>query len=75
MAGPFAHWEHTHRVEPDGPDACYLEDHIEYALPLGALGALLGSGLVRRRLRAPSRIDIASRPRMSRRTHASEDEE
>jgi uncharacterized protein (TIGR01777 family) len=50
VAGPFAHWEHTHRVEPDGPDACYLEDHIDYALPFGAVGALLGSGLVRRRL-------------------------
>jgi hypothetical protein len=51
VSGPFARWEHTHRVEPDGPDACYLEDHIEYALPGGALGALFGGGLARRRLR------------------------
>jgi ligand-binding SRPBCC domain-containing protein len=50
IRGPFAHWEHTHRVEPDGPDACYLEDRIEYALPLGALGALVGGPPTRRRL-------------------------
>ncbi len=50
VSGPFARWEHTHRVAPDGPSACYLEDCIEYALPFGALGALFGGGLVRRRL-------------------------
>lgn len=49
-SGPFALWDHTHRMEPDGPDACYLEDHIRYALPLGRLGHLLGNGLVRRKL-------------------------
>jgi uncharacterized protein len=47
IEGPFARWEHTHRVEPDGADACFLEDHIEYALPLGAAGALIGHPLVR----------------------------
>ncbi|MBI3667916.1 MAG: TIGR01777 family protein [Acidobacteria bacterium] len=47
IAGPFRRWEHTHLVEPDGPAACYLEDRIEYALPLG-LG--LARGHVRRRL-------------------------
>jgi len=50
-AGPFAHWTHTHRVEPDGAEAAWLEDRIEYALPLGALGALLGGAFTRRRLR------------------------
>jgi hypothetical protein len=49
-AGPFAHWVHTHRVEPDGPDACWLEDRIEYALPFGALGTLVGGGFTRRKL-------------------------
>jgi uncharacterized protein (TIGR01777 family) len=49
VEGPFAHWEHLHRVEPDGPEACFLEDRIEYALPLGPLGRLLG-GMVRRKL-------------------------
>lgn len=50
VSGPFAHWVHTHRVEPDGPSACYLEDHIEYALPLGTLGHLGGGAFVRRKL-------------------------
>ncbi|MFN8642411.1 MAG: TIGR01777 family oxidoreductase [Candidatus Binatia bacterium] len=49
-AGPFARWVHTHRVEPDGANACWLQDHIEYALPLGALGALVGGGFTRRKL-------------------------
>jgi len=49
VEGPFARWEHTHRIEPDGPSACSLEDHIEYALPLGALGQL-GEGFVRQKL-------------------------
>lgn len=49
VEGPFARWEHTHRIEPDGPSACYLEDHIDYALPLGTLGQL-GEGFVRRKL-------------------------
>jgi uncharacterized protein (TIGR01777 family) len=50
IAGPFARWEHTHRVTPDGRDACHLEDCIEYVLPAGAVGALGGGGMVRRRL-------------------------
>lgn len=50
VAGPFARWIHTHRVEPDGDRACWLEDRIEYALPLGGLGALVGGGYTRRKL-------------------------
>lgn len=37
--GPFAHWRHWHRFIPDGPDRCFLEEDIEYALPYGRLGA------------------------------------
>lgn len=48
--GPFARWTHTHRVEPAGDDGAWLEDRIEYALPLGGLGALAGGGFTRRRL-------------------------
>ncbi len=33
--GPFAHWIHTHGFQPDGPNACLLEDRVEYALPFG----------------------------------------
>jgi uncharacterized protein (TIGR01777 family) len=47
VSGPFARWEHTHRVDPTGPDACTLEDRVEYELPRGALGAAVGGRMVR----------------------------
>jgi uncharacterized protein (TIGR01777 family) len=50
VAGPFASWEHTHTVQPEGAGTCTIEDRIEYALPLGPVGRLLGGGLVRRKL-------------------------
>ena len=50
IKGPFALWRHTHSFEPDGPAACYLEDRVEYALPMGALGRMVGGRFVRRRL-------------------------
>ncbi len=49
-SGPFAHWAHTHRVEPDGPQSCYLEDRIEYALPFAPLSHVVAGGFVRRKL-------------------------
>ncbi len=51
VRGPFARWVHTHSFEPAGEDACVLEDRIEFALPLGSLGDLLGRGVTERRLR------------------------
>jgi ligand-binding SRPBCC domain-containing protein len=50
VAGPFAYWKHTHTFEPDGPDACFLEDRVEYALPFGVLGRWFGGWYVRRKL-------------------------
>lgn len=50
VAGPFASWRHLHRFEPDGPGASVMTDRIEYALPLGAVGALGESVLIRPRL-------------------------
>lgn len=47
VKGPFRAWDHTHRFEPGGPDASTLVDHIEYALPLGRLGALAGGRAAR----------------------------
>ena len=52
VKGPFASWEHTHRMIPDGDHASFLDDHVAYRLPLGGLGRLAGGGLVRRRLDA-----------------------
>jgi hypothetical protein len=50
LSGPFRKWEHTHLIDPDGEGGSWLTDHIEYELPLGPLGALLGGSFVRRRL-------------------------
>jgi uncharacterized protein (TIGR01777 family) len=50
IKGPFAHWIHTHGFQPDGPNACLLEDRVEYALPFGPLGRLLGDRFTRRKL-------------------------
>jgi ligand-binding SRPBCC domain-containing protein len=44
VSGPFAHWVHTHAFRADGPGASVLDDHIEYALPLGALGQAVAGG-------------------------------
>ncbi len=51
VQGPFAHWIHTHAFRPDGPNSCVLEHRVEYALPLGAMGHLLGDGFTRKKLR------------------------
>lgn len=50
VEGPFALWEHRHRFVAEGPSRCWLEDDIEYALPLGRLGRWLGGSMVRRKL-------------------------
>lgn len=48
VSGPFASWTHTHRFE-DGPTpgTSVLIDHVEYTVPLGALGAAVGGRFVR----------------------------
>ena len=51
VTGPFQYWKHVHRMIPDGPQASILEDSIEYALPLGAVGWLVGRFFVQRKLR------------------------
>lgn len=48
--GPFAEWDHTHRMTPDGDDACVLTDSIRYRLPLGILGRLFGGRFTRKKL-------------------------
>lgn len=49
-SGPFARFEHTHRMESAGPARSCLVDRIEYVLPLGAAGRALGAGIAARRL-------------------------
>jgi ligand-binding SRPBCC domain-containing protein len=48
--GPFAHWLHTHRVNPVTERSCCLLDHIQYALPLDWATGLLGYPLVKQKL-------------------------
>ncbi|HXV75540.1 MAG TPA: SRPBCC family protein [Candidatus Polarisedimenticolaceae bacterium] len=50
LRGPFARWEHTHLVQPDGPAACWLEDRVDYALRFGRLGRWLWGSIVERKL-------------------------
>ncbi|HXX30333.1 MAG TPA: TIGR01777 family oxidoreductase [Myxococcaceae bacterium] len=49
-SGPFALFEQTHRMIPEGADRSVLEDEVHYRLPGGALGQLAGGGLARARL-------------------------
>jgi uncharacterized protein (TIGR01777 family) len=46
LSGPFAFWQHVHRMEPDGAAASFLEDEVEYALPGGPAGDCLGGRFV-----------------------------
>lgn len=50
IRGPFKRWVHTHRFTPDGPNACWLEDEIEYEFPFGTLGRWIAGRMVRRKL-------------------------
>jgi ligand-binding SRPBCC domain-containing protein len=50
VSGPFKKWEHTHLFEPDGANASWLEDRVEYEMPLGWLGRIFGGAYTRRRL-------------------------
>ena len=50
LSGPFSKWEHRHRVEPAGAEACVLTDEICYRLPLGAPGRWVGAAWVRGQL-------------------------
>jgi ligand-binding SRPBCC domain-containing protein len=47
--GPYRFWRHLHEFVPVGPGTC-VRDQVEYAVPLGALGDVLGLPVVRRDL-------------------------
>ncbi len=53
LDGPFTTFVHEHRFEDIGDGRTRLTDHIEYALPFGALGRLADT-LVVKRLMKPS---------------------
>jgi uncharacterized protein len=52
IRGPFARWEHTHTIEPEGADGSWLEDRIEFAPPGGTIGRWLARDFIRRKLQS-----------------------
>lgn len=50
VRGPFRSWTHVHRMIPNGDSASILDDQIDYELPLGALGRLLGGRIMHSKL-------------------------
>ncbi len=49
-SGPFAEWRHTHRFIPDGADASWLEDEVQYRLPFGPAGSVAAGRYTERTL-------------------------
>jgi ligand-binding SRPBCC domain-containing protein len=47
--GPYAHWRHTHTFD-EAPGGTLMRDRVDYALPLGPLGAIARRLFVARRL-------------------------
>jgi uncharacterized protein (TIGR01777 family) len=73
LSGPFARWEHLHRIDPDGPDACQLTDEITFRLPGGKLGRPIAGGCAHRQLsrlfawrHATTKSDLERQPRYDR---------
>src|SRR5882762_4942129 len=50
ISGPFAEFDHLHRVDGRGSGACALTDEVHYRLPLGFLGRWVAGRYVRTRL-------------------------
>ena len=51
IRGPFTRWIHTHRFEPEDEGGCTVEDHVDWELPMGAAGRLLGGSTVESELK------------------------
>ncbi len=47
--GPYTLWRHRHTFQPSG-EGTKVGDHVEYALPLGPLGTVAHSLMVRKQL-------------------------
>lgn len=50
LEGPFKRWVHQHIIVATGPSQSMLTDDIEYELPLGVVGRVLGGPFARREL-------------------------
>jgi ligand-binding SRPBCC domain-containing protein len=51
VAGPYRGWHHAHRFREEG-GGTVVEDRVSYEPPLGPLGAVLDTLVIRRRLAA-----------------------
>ncbi|MES1164631.1 MAG: SRPBCC family protein [Verrucomicrobiota bacterium] len=52
LKGPYRSWRHVHEFsDVMGGTATLVRDHVEYQLPFGRLGALLGRRFVERQLK------------------------
>ena len=50
VSGPFASWEHLHEFRPSGDRNGVLTDHIDYRVPGGIFGRLLGGNLIQQKV-------------------------
>jgi ligand-binding SRPBCC domain-containing protein len=53
LKGPFASWKHCHRIAPETREegaGTLISDEVEYALPLGPLGAVGNALFVHRQM-------------------------
>lgn len=73
-SGPFAHWEHIHRMEPLTAASSVLDDHITYALPLPPFGDVVAGWFTREKLErllawrhALTRLDLERHARYAER--------
>ncbi len=49
MEGPFSHWIHEHRFDPEGSESTRYTDRIEFGPPFGTVGTMVGRWLARPR--------------------------
>lgn len=55
LKGPFTSWKHCHRIaaeERDGVAGTVIVDDLEYAVPMGPLGAVANALFVRKQMEA-----------------------
>ena len=50
VSGPFASWEHLHKFEAGEDGKGILTDHIEYQVPGGMVGKLLGGSTIKNKV-------------------------
>ncbi|GIH79626.1 SRPBCC family protein [Planobispora longispora] len=48
LSGPFKRWHHAHRFRPDGRGGTVMSDVVDFAAPLGPLGKIAETLVLRR---------------------------